>query len=350
MAAAPKADPMAEIGNFGHVLESATALLRQLPVEYDQVAAAHQLVSQWAEQFPGADARLLVDRPPGTAHVEYDLLLKHPVDGSVALTCRTDGGLPWAVYYGDHWAANFVVSIDGEYSMTVQQALMQLRMASRSHPDLADSMVNHLLYTRRMADEDLAGTSMELQAAADAFRQTRGLHSAEETRHWLDEIRMPHVYFEEMLKVAVRIQKLKQKIADERRDAYFAAHHLEFDGVHLCEAHTPSADNAAHLVLRAHGGGLLAAVGEQLCNPGLPPVEASVMVRCVHELAPALRSAAPGTILGPHREAAGWIVAEIIARHAAQMDEQTRVAVDEAVCREWLAEQRAKVNIRWHWL
>lgn len=341
---------MRDHADFGSTLEAAAALLRQLPRGYEDVREAQRRVMGWGARHQGAEAQLLVDHQPGTPEVEYDLLLRHPDGGMVALTWLEDGGLPWAVYYGDHWAANYVLTIDGEHRLTVQQALMQLRMAARTSPDLMESMVNHLILAQHAGDDALAPSEDELQAAADAFRQARGLRSAADTVRWLDEIRLPQAYFEAMLEMAVRIRKVKQRIAAGRVDAYFAAHHAEFDNVRLCEVRTPDRATAERLAAWAEDSGLLAALDEQLRRPGTAPLDGQVTTRRAAELAPELRDAAPGAIVGPYADGAQWVVAQIAGRQAAQLDEQARLAVEEAVCREWLAEQRATADIRWHWL
>jgi putative peptide maturation system protein len=334
--------------DFGVALAGAAELLRRLPTQSQQTPVAQQLFAHWRERCPQAEPRLLMNREPGRSDVQYDLLLRDPRGGAVALTWLEDSGVPWSVNYADHWAANFVVTVDADHSLTVQQALMHLRMASGSQPEPMESLVNHLLLARE-AKAEAPASGAELQEVADSFRRSRGLHSADETHRWLRDIRMPLVHFEEMLDLAVRIGRVKTRVAAERFDAYFREHRSEFDRVRIVQVHADEAP-ARRLAHLAQSSGLLAAIDHEIRDGQSSNVEALVQTRFAVGLEPALKDAIVNSIVGPYRDADRWVVAQIISRDPARLDARTRLAVEESICREWLTQLRSTAEIEWHWL
>src|SRR4051812_25408887 len=120
---------------FDVALMHGILLLRGLPRRREEGAEARKGMDSFRTAPPGGRADLLVDKPPASRKVDYDLLLTHPDGGTVALTWRADEGIPWSVQYADHWAANYVVTVDADH-VTVQEALLALKLAGRRHPDL----------------------------------------------------------------------------------------------------------------------------------------------------------------------------------------------------------------------
>src|SRR5262245_32273598 len=108
---------------FEAALSEGIAFLRDLPPGRGEVAASRSRLEAFRAAHPGLRVDLLVDQPPGSPRVDYDLLLGGPDGSTVALNWRPDRGLPWVVDYADHWAANFVVSVNRK-DVTVQQALL----------------------------------------------------------------------------------------------------------------------------------------------------------------------------------------------------------------------------------
>ena len=342
--------------DFGDLLQEAAALARELPRSYHDASEAQRRTTAWQEQHPDVRVDLLVDRPPGSPRAEYDLLLGDPAGGTLALTWREEDGLPWAVSYADHWAANYVVTVDDGrgagvdgQGITVQQALLALQMSAEAHPSILDELVSYQLLLQAIERERPATTAEELQQAADAFRRQKGLHSAAETLRWLEELGMPLAQFESMLEVTVQARKVRQQVVAERIDAYFEEHSAEYDRLRVLQVRTPSLDVAEHLAARAHAVGLLAAAAPLFSNVAVP-VEISVGTGFARTLPAELRAAASGETVGPFLDDRSCQIAYVYGRQAASLDAETRAAVDEAVFQAWLAERRAAATVRWHWM
>ncbi len=334
---------------FSSVLQEAAVLLREMPRESGRVREAQKLVSNWREQYPQLNIGLLVDRPPGSLRVDYDLLLSHPDNGTIVMAWQGDDEMPWTVCHSDHSAANFVVSINDQH-LSVQQALLLLRMSANGHPDLMASMVNQIILSEVVSQEDVAVTVEELQEAADRFRQSKGLLSAAAMRQWLEDMRLSQVAFEEMLEMTVKTRKVKERVTAERLDAYFESHRQEYDQVQLFEVKVATEELAAQLMNQAQEIGLLVATQKMLADSSLSGLEGTLTTRYADTLPSDLHSSPPGKIIGPYIENKQYVVAQVYSRQPAQLTGQTLDAVQEAVYQEWLAQKRAAATIRWHWM
>lgn len=144
--------------------------------------------------------------------------------------------------------------------------------------------------------------------------------------------------------------KVKQQVVAERLDAYVETHSDEYERVRFFEVRTPIEEAAERLVAEARKVELLAAARAMLCDSSQPLADGALTVRYAGTLPPPLRTASSGEIIGPYREEQQYLVAEIYGRQAARLDSETHDAVQEAVYQEWLAEQRARATIQWHWI
>ena len=83
---------------------------------------AYEKLKAYREAHSNLRADLLIDRPPCSHRMDYDLFLGLPDASTLALSWRPDAGIPWNVEYADHWSANFVVTVNGWHT-TIQQAM-----------------------------------------------------------------------------------------------------------------------------------------------------------------------------------------------------------------------------------
>jgi putative peptide maturation system protein len=242
-----------------------------------------------------------------------------------------------------------VVTVN-EKSVTVQEALLFLKLAGQHEPDLMTEMVEEQLIAAVMAKEPPEVSDAELQAAADQFRRANRLFSAEATHRWLEETGVSEERFEDLLAHVVQRRKLKERVTADRIEPYFASHREEFTVVRSVRIDVPREAVAADLARVAREQGLLAAIQAPLRNA--VPCELKVVVTERHacELPPPLSSAAPGVIVGPIVEEIGHWVAEVLDRQAAQLDASIRAVIQKRLFREWLVEQREQATVRWHWM
>jgi putative peptide maturation system protein len=253
------------------------------------------------------------------------------------------------VEYADHWAANYVVSVN-DYHVSIQEALMALKLTGRRHPDLMAELVGDALMWQALEEDAPLVSEVELQQAADDFRSANGLCSAEATHRWLEEMQLSMAQFQRLLQGGLLTRKLKERVTEGGVQPYFAAHREQFDIVHCFRADAATETGARRLAEAARTDGLLAATQAQVAAAEGQDLQGSLMARHRHELPAALAAAAPGAVVGPVAEGQRYWVAQVLGQQPAQLDAQTRTAIRVQLFQAWLAEQRQRATVRWHWM
>jgi putative peptide maturation system protein len=289
----------------------------------------------------------VVDRPPATHEVEYDLLLQHPAGGTVALAYREDRGVPWAVDYSDHWAANYVVSVDGEH-LSVQQALLMMRLAGWRSDDLMTDLVDWAIIHRELDAGPRDATEAELQECADNFRAAHGLFTAEATETWLRSLGLDLQQFARMIAGAVETRRLAEQVTGGSAaiEGFFSAEPGRADRLGYLEVRGPDAGHG-DLAGQESGGGLWERTVASLTRGDA--VEGVIRQRFVFELGPELAAARPGQIVRGGAGRDSW-VAEVLARVPSPLDRATRRAIQDHLFRQWLVRRRAEAKVQWHWV
>jgi len=124
-----------------------------------------------------------------THAVHYDALLRPAVPvpgaGTVSLSYCPDRGLPWPLRHAHHARESDVASVNG-HLIQVQSVMARLDFVwGRS--DLMRSLVDEALITQEAEARGISASDADVQAEVDAFRQARGLFTAEATHAHLAE-------------------------------------------------------------------------------------------------------------------------------------------------------------------
>jgi putative peptide maturation system protein len=330
-------------------LIAGVAFLRELPRERVAVATARARLPAFRAAHPGLRIDLLVDQPPGSPRVDYDLFFGGADGSTIALNWRADAGLPWVVEYADHWAANFVVTVNRR-DVTVQEALLFLQLAGQDRPGLMERLVEEKLVALALEADPPEVGDAEVQAAADRFRTAHRLHSAAATARWLEEAGLSRERFTELARAPAERRQLEERIAGDRIEPYFATHRPEFERVRCFRVDARSEAVAARLAAAAREPGLLDAAAALFPDLEDGETEAALRSEPAGSLPASLAAAAAGAIVGPEASGGRWWVAQVLSRRPAQLDEETRAVIRRRLFREWLARQREEAVVRWHWM
>jgi len=298
---------------------------------------------------PGLRVDLLVDQPPGSPEVDYDVLLQDGDRGTVALSWRADSRTPWSVVYADHWASNYVLSVNDNH-VTVQQAVLFFKLVAGERPDLMTELVDQALVSHAIGKNPPDVDDEELQAAAETFRGDNELHTADDLARWLKETGLTTPRLQALLAQAVHRRRLEDRVTSARVQAYFQAHRKAFETVQVFRVETADDRLATRLGRSARKTGLLAAVQRLPAGADPAALTGALLSRYAMELSGNLTTARVGTVIGPVREDGALWIAELLRRRPARLDVKTRAAIRQQLFRDWLAEQRARATVRWHWM
>jgi putative peptide maturation system protein len=333
---------------FDQALRGAITLLQDVPRRREDVPSAKRQFAAYQQSHPDVPARLAVELPPGEERADYDVLLDAG-DGTLAVSWSADDAMPWFVDHADHWAASHVVTVNRS-SLTVQEALQVVRIAGTSYPDLHDLLIRDVLRREAMEGaEEIDVTDAEIQEAADEFRQSNGLRSAEATLRWLVERGLSVQSFQRLLRGGVQARKARAKLTADRVEPFFDQHATLFDTLTIATAEFRNPTLREEIRIAAVEQGLAEAMLALARRADVAPPRLTVEERRAHTLPTELREARPGQIVSLVDRGSDGPLHEVIARRPATLDAPTRVAVEEYLFREWLAERRKGATITWHW-
>ncbi|GAA4197065.1 hypothetical protein GCM10022252_45480 [Streptosporangium oxazolinicum] len=329
--------------DYPQTLASAVELLRGLPRNRDSVRDARSTATGWIADHPGSGAQLVVDVRPGTPIVDYDLLLDHPDGGTIAISAPADDGVPWAIDHSHHWAAGTVLTVDGQ-ELQIPTALLSMRSYAERHRLLLDDLIDYcvlLLETRHEPDP----TQAELQSASDGFRRRRGLHNAEDMRHWLDEVGLTTQAYENHIYSLARSGRFRARKEAELAAAHFAAHTADFDRVAAVWAVGPG----DALALLAEHPDPVAALTSAISEPSAD-LAVHVADRTAVELPEPLRTAGQGACVGPLPFGEAFLFGVVRRRHPAEPNQATLAAAGRAAFTAYMTMRRATAKVDWNWL
>ena len=335
--------------SFTRTLEDSVVLLRELPRKREDIQKARARVRRFKEKHSGTRVDLLVDQPPGSPRVDYDIFIGHPDGGTAAISWRTDEGVPWSAEYADHWAANYVVTVNDRH-VTVQQALLFLKYVGQEQSDLMQELVEQQLIFDAIEEHPFPVNEEQVQSAANEFRIANGLLTVEETQRWLRELRLSVERFQEILTWGIQARKLQAHVTESEEEPYFKAHRQELALIQIFQAGTRTQSVAKQLVKTAQQEGLLSATGTLISSRGSQEIAGSLAWQRMYELPPMLAHASIGTVVGPTKDGSRYWVAEVLGKQEAKLDAETRAVIRASLFQQWLADRRNEANVQWHWM
>lgn len=330
---------------FDDALTDAVSLLTALPSDRSGIEAAHRRFEAYQERHRSVSSELALDSEPGRDRVDYDLLLDVPKGGTLALTYSQDHGTPWLADYAEHWAASYVVSI-GDAHLSIQDALLFLRLAADERAEIGDALVDEAIIAREIKNRHVIATPEEEQDAADHFRRRLGLESAAATLDWLSKRGLSARQFQLLISGGVRRRKLQREVVNGETESYFAAHARDFDLLRVLRVTVDDETHARAISKAARNSSLL----EFVVGPHLGDAEVTIRTERSGSLPAEIRALSIGQSSEPAFDGKRWYVAQLLERRAASLDAATRCELDEAVFRAWLDDERRRAVIRWHWI
>ncbi|WP_431933901.1 TIGR04500 family putative peptide maturation system protein [Nonomuraea jabiensis] len=335
--------------SFADDLAGAVALLQGLPTARDEVDEARQRVRDWAAARPHLRAQLVVDEPPGTTRVGYDLLLDHPDGGTVALSAEAEDGVPWLVDHSTHWAAANILSVDG-VGLSIAVALSTIRALGVRDQQLHERLVDHRILLNELEGTLQWPTEAEIQAAADEFRRRRGLTGKARTLEWLAEAGMSPEMFRTHARTQAIIARIRARFAGEPARRHLAEHSEDFTMRRAVWVTGPRADE-----LRALTEGPVADfAARSLAALELLPgrrLQLHAATTLTPRLPGPLRAAAEGTVIGPVPYEGGHLAGAVYEVVPPDPDApEVMEAARDAAFQAWLDERRRTAEIRWFWL
>ena len=336
------------------VAESLT-FLRALQADSIRPAEARMRLQSLRRGHPQLDIDLLseVEAFDGTVH--YDVLLRSGA-GTVSMSWCPERAVPWPLRGVHHWKEGDLLRVNA-HVMQVDTAVTCLDFMW-NEAGMVERLVNMCVMQEELDREPIDLGADDLQQAMDHFRAARGLFRAEDTQRWLHSHGMTHEKLERQVGEAAIVPKLRERVTAGRVQGYFEQHRDDFDMVRMARITLPAADEAATLLRRLQAGEEdFFAAAERLAADSSRSeslLRHAFFTALTRREAPqswraALFNAAPGDLIGPLPDEAGWCVLRVLSVQPAQWNARTQAAASQRLFDQWLAERRAASQIEWCW-
>jgi putative peptide maturation system protein len=248
-----------------------------------------------------------------------------------------------------------VVARAGDVPLTLHGFLTGLRQGRQLRGLLQRAVVEHCVVTAARA-AGLTISDEELQRAADLFRRSRGLHSAEQTRAWLAAEGLTLDDFEATLERDLLVARFRDHLTSRRLADHFAAGKERYRRARLRQIVAGSEGAARELLAQLqdegrdfaelarahslHGPSRLAGGSLGVVRLGaLPPA-----------LAGPMSAARAGDVVGPLATEQGFVLVLVEELLSPELDDETAAAIRAELFDAWLAEQLRGATIDLSWL
>jgi putative peptide maturation system protein len=334
--------------DLNNVCGHALSLLKSLPRNGTPEEALRTQLESFRTGNPGITAELVTSAPAVPGYIDYDLLIRE-TDGTIGISWRPHDGLPWTFRYCEHPDATAVVSVN-DVRITVQEALLLFELNGADESNLRGRLLRYALSVHAIKENPPFASELEIQAAQERFRRNRGLLSEQATRRWLDEIGLTPQAMGRFLRILVQTGKLRRTVTRDRLKPVFDEDPDAFDNLTVATITARDAHCADFVASRAREVGLLAAV-QTIAMDGSAHtgrLQARLSAQRRRELAPSLRAAKPGTIVGPFSVSGGFAIAQVLHGCPARFDADTQAAIEDKLFDDWLDERRRTLDVRWY--
>ena len=242
-----------------------------------------------------------------------------------------------------------VASLNGR-SVSLGEVLKILKADGRL--DFLQDALTRIIIADAARDAGHSVSDAELQEAADAFRQQRGLQSAGATEQWMAQQAISLEDLEDSLERSLLHEKLKQQVAAGKEEQFFAEHRLDFDAATIfhivvadeglaseIESQINEEDEDFAALARQHSidpsapaGGYLGKVARRGLSPA---VQAAVF------------GANAGDVVGPVKTDQGYHVIKVEEIEELELDEARKSAIRDHLFADYLAEATKSADIKW---
>lgn len=236
-----------------------------------------------------------------------------------------------------------LLRIDEEV-VTEEEFIKNLKLTNE-YQRLFDTFLKNKVTVHAAKKRGLEVSDEALQAAANDFRLSFGLHRSKDTHDWLKQMEITLDDFEKfIIEQTLRNMMIQEITSDDQIAAYFKLHAPKFDTVDVHQMITDSEDKAKEIVaLLEEDPDSADELAEEFCSGDTTGTSSQKMTgirrdRLADEISAKLFSAQEGEAVGPFYMGAEayYEVLLVIGIHTAQLNADVRQQIGEAIYEEWV--------------
>jgi putative peptide maturation system protein len=282
--------------------------------------------------------------------VHYDILIADE-GGTYSLSYCADEELPWPARGLQRINESLVLRVNND-PVRINQVITTLDHAWHTL-HIGRHLINMSLIDQELRNGDFEATDEELAEALLDFRKKRRLFTVEQVERWMVEHGTTQVQLEQHLREDVAREKLKQRVAAGREEAWFQRHRADFDHVQVARLYIPDQAEAMRLYerLRETPDQLPRVAQLYFLERGIAGDLFATLRRgeLEPEQAESVFSTEPGQLAAPVPSGEGYELVRVLRFLPARFDEATREKVKDLLFEEWLAEGRRSARVEWFW-
>nr|WP_232826220.1 peptidylprolyl isomerase [Cyanothece sp. BG0011] len=131
-------------------------------------------------------------------------------------------------------------------TVTAEEIIKEIKLSGKMS-EIIEGMINRRIIAQEAKGVDIKVETEELQQAADQFRLSKNLQSAEETHKWLQRNQLSVEDFEEILHFSIISGKLANHLFADKIEPYFYQNQLNYTEVIMHEIILDDEDLAMEL-------------------------------------------------------------------------------------------------------
>ncbi|MEO1620122.1 MAG: parvulin peptidyl-prolyl isomerase [Cyanobacteria bacterium J06632_3] len=232
--------------------------------------------------------------------------------------------------------------------VSLGQALSYLQTFGKLQPFVQDVLRYHALLQALQSRDDLVVTTADLGQAIIDFRLQNQLGEQASFYSWLQTQGLEYATFEQQIIIRLKLQKLKEKIAAEQIDDYFADHQSSFEQVDLQYILAADLELAEQIKTDIEQGQSFEEIARNHpLGDGKVIVKRDVLRRqqLRAEIREGLVDVPIQTLVGPLAMGTRWCLCRVEQELPAQLDEAMRQTLSEQLFETWLQQQLQTLTV-----
>lgn len=328
----------------------ALALLENLRDERIAVAQAEEMVRALGARHPAHWINMVWEQESFGGTIHYDILIGSE-DGTHALSYCADEDTPWPVRGLQRVNESMVLRVNDE-PVRIYEAITSLDYAWHTL-HIGRHLIDMSLIAQALRAEPIEATDEELAGALTRFRQRRRLFTVAQVEQWMRDHGTTQVQLETHLRDQVAQEKLRERVAAGREEAYFHDHRADFDRVQVARLFVSDQAEARrlHEQLRGDPAQFLSEAQRCFLAQGQGgDLFVTLQRRELHaEQAEVLFATEPGQVAAPVPSGEGYDLVQVLGFVPARLDAATRQQITGILFEQWLEDQRRGARVEWFW-
>lgn len=327
------------------LLDEVLERLRALTLAAADPAAAIAAASALRAKHPGAGVEIVWEHGHDQ-RLHFDALV--PAEGGVAcLSYEPTTAIPLPIHGAMRWRDSELLCVDGR-RLLVHEAMVLLD-AIWDQARLLEPLVDACIVDRLLEREPWVASDAELQSAVDGFRAQHGLTDAATTERWLAARGLVLADLEHSIERELATAMLRHRLVGDEAAAKFAEDPTAYDRVAVASFAVPD-EHAARACVETIAGG---AAWYDVAQSAVLGQSDTGAIRFDRLFRSAIRPLAdarlqPGVIVAAHIADGRPRVVCVHGIAAAQWDDATRDEIERICFARWLADARARADVRWN--